>query len=349
MTQENDIQFMQRALQLAALGGVAVAPNPMVGAVIVHNGKIVGEGYHRIYGGAHAEVNAVESVPQKSLLKESTMYVTLEPCAHFGKTPPCADLLVKHQFKRVVIACVDTFSEVAGRGIERLNENGIEVEVGVLEHEARAVNKRFFCYHEKQRPYIILKWAQTADGFIDRLPDERDKGINWITKPETKLITHQWRAQEQAILVGWRTIANDNPSLTVREIKGSSPHRYIIDPNCLANPKSAVFTDGNPTTIFVRNNLFSGLPPNVDVIELNTELNITSILHKIWKKKHLSVFVEGGKHTLQQFIKENLWDEARVYVGDISFHQGFDAPTLENKHYTKERLGKDQLFIYTNP
>ena len=153
---------MRRALQLAALGGVAVAPNPMVGAVIVHNGKIVGEGYHRFYGEAHAEVNAVESVQQKSLLKDSTMYVTLEPCAHFGKTPPCADLLVKHQFKRVVIACVDTFSEVAGRGIERLKENRIEVEVGVLEREARAVNKRFFCYHEKQRPYIILKWGANS-------------------------------------------------------------------------------------------------------------------------------------------------------------------------------------------
>lgn len=348
MEQLDDIHFMQRALQLAALGGVDVAPNPMVGAVIVHNGKVIGEGYHQKYGEAHAEVNAVESIKDKSVLKESTMYVTLEPCAHFGKTPPCTDLLVEHQFKRVVIACVDSFSEVAGRGIERLKNNGIEVVVGVLEKEARAVNKRFFCFHEKLRPYIILKWAETSDGFIDRLPQERNTGVNWITQPETKLITHQWRSEEQAILVGWKTIENDNPSLTVREIKGTSPHRYIIDPNCSSNPESTVYTDSKPTTIFVRKNIFIGLPSNIEAIELNAELNVATILKEIWKKKHLSVFVEGGKQTLQQFINENLWDEARVYRGDTTFNQGVEAPTLSIKQYTKQCVGKDQLFTYTN-
>jgi diaminohydroxyphosphoribosylaminopyrimidine deaminase/5-amino-6-(5-phosphoribosylamino)uracil reductase len=339
---------MQRALQLAKLGGVGVAPNPMVGAVVVLNGKIIGEGYHKKYGEAHAEVNAIQSVADPSLLNEATMYVTLEPCAHFGKTPPCADLLVKHQFKRVVIACVDTFSEVAGKGIERLKNNGIEVELGVLEEEARSLNKRFFCYHEKRRPYIILKWAQTTDGFIDRLPSEREAGVNWITQPETKLFTHQWRAQEQAILVGWKTIENDNPSLTVREVSGNSPYRYVIDPRCQSNPKSVVYSDGSPTTVFVEKNTFVGLSSDVEVIEFNAQLRVIELLTTIWYKKHLSVFIEGGKNTLEQFIEANLWDEARVLEGELNFVKGITAPVITHDLLTKETLGKDHLYTYLN-
>lgn len=348
MNKKEDIQFMQRALQLAALGGVDAAPNPMVGAVIVLDGKIIGEGYHEMFGGPHAEVNAVESVKNISVLNKATIYVTLEPCSHVGKTPPCADLLIKHKFQRVVIACVDTFSEVSGRGIERLKNNGIEVEVGLLEDEARRINKRFFCYHEKRRPYVILKWAQTSDGFIDRLAETREDGVNWITQPETKLVTHLWRSQEQAILVGWKTIENDNAELTVRAISGKSPHRYIVDPNCSSNPKSKVYTDGAPTTIFVRENIFKELPPHVEVIELNSAFNTRTILEAIWKKNHLSVFVEGGKYTLEQFLKENAWDEARVFSGETSFKQGVEAPVLTNVFYTNERIGRDQLTIYKN-
>jgi diaminohydroxyphosphoribosylaminopyrimidine deaminase / 5-amino-6-(5-phosphoribosylamino)uracil reductase len=192
-----DEVFMHRALQLAKLGGVNVAPNPMVGAVIALDGKIIGEGYHRLYGGPHAEVNAVASVEDHSLLAHATMYVTLEPCAHFGKTPPCADLIVKHKLKRVVVACLDTFSAVSGKGIERMRQAGIDVEVGVLGQEARELNKRFFTFHEQQRPFVLLKWAQTRDGFIDRLPEERVQGVNWITGPLTKQFVHQLRGENQ--------------------------------------------------------------------------------------------------------------------------------------------------------
>jgi len=348
MNEVNDISFMRRALQLAALGGVDVAPNPMVGAVIVQNGHVIGEGYHHKYGEAHAEVHAIDSVSDKSVLSQSTIYVTLEPCAHFGKTPPCADLLIHHQFKRVVIACVDIFSEVAGRGIERLKNSGVEVVVGVLEEEARTLNKRFFCFHEKKRPFIILKWAQTLDGFFDRLPQDRNTGVNWITKPETKLLTHQWRSEEQAILVGWKTIENDNSSLTVREVDGKSPHRYVLDPNCSSNPKSKVYTDGNPTTVFVRKNSFIGLSAHVEVIALDAELNSSSVLKEIQSKNHISIFVEGGKYTLQQLIDENLWDEARMYVGEVMFERGIDAPRLTNEPFLQKTIGKDQLFIYSN-
>ena len=348
MNEMDDIHFMRRALQLAALGGVDAAPNPMVGAVIVHNDIIIGEGYHRKCGEAHAEVNAVASVDDKLLLSESTMYVTLEPCAHHGKTPPCADLLVRYKFKRVVIACVDTFSEVAGRGIERLKENGIEVIVGVLEDEARNLNKRFFCFHERKRPYVILKWAQTKDGFIDRLPTDRLTGVNWITQPETRLITHQWRASEQAILVGWRTIQNDDPTLNVREVEGKSPHRYVLDPNCSSNPTSKVYTDGYPTTVFVRKNKFNDQFSSVDVIELQEDFSLETILHELYKRNHISVFVEGGKYTLQQFLDASIWDEAHVFIGDARFEKGVEAPHITIQPLTQVSLGKDQLFNYVN-
>ncbi len=348
MVTNDDNRFMQRALQLAELGGANVAPNPMVGAVIVHKGAVIGEGYHQKYGEAHAEVNAVDAVKDQHLLSESTMYVTLEPCAHHGKTPPCADLLVRHKFKRVVIACVDSFSEVAGRGIERLESNGIEVTVGVLEEQAREVNKRFFCFHEKKRPYVLLKWAQTTDGLMDRSGKERKEGVNWITQPASKNYTHQWRSEEQAILVGWKTIENDQPSLTVREVKGSSPHRIILDPNCSSSVKSTVYNDGLPTTIFVKKNKFVGLHEAVEVVELQEVFNVQTILAEIAKKQFLSVFVEGGSRTINEFIQANLWDEARVFTGAIEFGEGIPAPTLGITPVSTKQIGKDQLTLYRN-
>lgn len=342
---QTDKNFMERALQLAELGGVEVAPNPMVGAVIVINDRVIGEGSHQRFGEAHAEVNAINSVENKEILKNATIYVSLEPCSHFGKTPPCADLIIRHQFKRIVIACQDTFSKVSGKGIERIKNAGIRVDVGLLEKEAREVNKRFFTYHERKRPYVILKWAQTKDGFMDRHHEDREKGINWITQPETKLFVHKWRSEEQAIFVGWKTIANDNPQLNVRAISGKSPHRFVIDPECNTPENSVVFTDGNKTTILVKQNRFKKLPESVEIVELES-INPASILEVIYSKQFLSVFIEGGASTLKRFIESNLWDEARVFDGEISFKRGLAAPKINLQPYQTKKLGKDTLYYF---
>ena len=348
MFNDKDISFMSRALQLAKLGGVSAAPNPMVGAVIVHEGNIIGEGYHQNYGGPHAEVNAVNAVKDKSLLSSSTIYVTLEPCAHQGKTPPCSDLLVKQNFSRVVIGCIDSFAKVSGKGIEKMKSAGIQVEVGLLEDEARALNKRFFTFHEKYRPYVILKWAQTEDGFIDRLPSEREEGVNWITTSEIKPKVHQWRAQEQAIMVGWKTIINDDPSLTVREFEGKSPHRFIIDPDCNTPLTSKVLNDGNPSTLLVRSNRFSELSENVEIIELE-HFSSESILAELYKRNILSVFIEGGANTIQHFIDSNLWDEARVLTGKTKFEKGLPAPKFTTSEVSKtELIGSNKISYLFN-
>src|SRR5690554_151434 len=344
--QETDIKYMQRALQLAKLGGVKAAPNPMVGSVIVYNDKIIGEGYHREYGSAHAEVNAVNSVKDKSILSEATIYVTLEPCANQGITPPCADLIVKHQFKRVVVACLDTFSKVSGKGVQRMKNAGITVEIGVLEQEARWINRRFFTYHEQKRPYVILKWAETRDGFLDRLPEERETGINWITQPRTKLFVHKWRSQEQAIMVGWKTINNDDPQLNVREIAGDSPHCFIIDPKGMVNPKSKVFLDGAATTVISEKTEINDLPDHIELLTL-TKISSSNILSLLYRKNILSVFIEGGAYTHSQFIIDELWDEAYQLIGSTTFEKGISAPTLSNKTLISNKVfGKDIIQHY---
>jgi diaminohydroxyphosphoribosylaminopyrimidine deaminase/5-amino-6-(5-phosphoribosylamino)uracil reductase len=322
----SDEQFMQRAIQLALLGGVSVAPNPMVGAVIVHNNRIIGEGYHQVFGSAHAEVNAVNSVEDESLLSESTIYVTLEPCAHFGKTPPCANLLVQKRFKRVVIGTVDPFAKVAGQGIRILQEAGIDCTIGVLETECQAVNKRFFTFHQRQRPYVILKWAQTPDGFIDADRNNNETGeIRWISSPDTQTLVHQWRAEEQAILVGWRTVLNDNPSLTVRAVSGKNPIRIIVDSQLQAPKTATVFTDGLPTIVF--NTLRDDQEGAVRFVQL-PDCSVENQLKALYKLNITSVFIEGGKFTLQQYIDTNSWDEARVIVGTNRFGSGITAPNI---------------------
>ena len=342
-----DEQYMRRALLLAEKAGVAAAPNPMVGAVIVLQNKIIGEGYHQRYGEAHAEVNAVEAVGDQRMLKDATLYVTLEPCSHFGKTPPCADLIVKHQFKRVVVACTDTYSEVAGKGIARIRAAGICVDLGVLEQEARELNKRFFTYHEKKRPYVILKWAQTTDGFLDRMPNERTEGINWITGPMTKQMVHQLRAKEQAILVGANTVIHDNPSLTVREIQGSNPTRVILDPLGLTPIDSTIYTDGDQTIVFHEMGVMQQLPGHVTQIQLD-HFSVTEVLQQLADMGISSVFVEGGAFTHSKFIAENLWDEAFVFQGAINFENGIPAPKLEQDVWQQKQLGGDTLFHYKN-
>lgn len=339
-----DKEYMQIALNLALKGGRNAAPNPMVGSIIVYKDEIIGKGYHQKCGEAHAEVNAVNSVKDKSLLPFSTIYVTLEPCAHYGKTPPCADLIVQHQFKRCVIACTDTFSEVSGKGIERIKAAGIEVELNILNNEAREINKRFFTFHEKQRPYIILKWAQTQDGFIDKKRDKLNSGINWITQTATKKIVHKWRSQEQAILVGWKTIENDNASLTVREVEGINPLRCIIDPNNSISEDKTIFHDGIETLVFNRSER-NELPAHIHQIS-STNLDAQFILDQLYNKNILSVFVEGGAYTHQQFIDNDLWDEARVLTGVNSFYEGIKAPSLKIKQTETIELGLDTLSIY---
>lgn len=342
----SDEKYMLRALQLAGSGGVAVAPNPLVGAVIVLNDRIIGEGYHRQYGEAHAEVNAVNSVEDPSVLNEATIYVTLEPCSHFGKTPPCADLLVKHRFKRVVIAQIDPFAEVSGRGIERLRNAGIQVDCGILEEAAKELNKRFLTFHTKKRPFVTLKWAQTRDGFIDRDRSETNaKGIQWISQPETQVYTHHLRSTEQAILVGWKTVENDNPSLTTRAFHGKNPLRIVIDPQLKAPKNSRLFTDGQPTLVL---NLLETKEENhLRFIRLDN-LDPESILHLLHQLHISSVIIEGGANTLSRFIESGLWDEALVISGSGTFQSGLKAPGIAQTPVKSILSGKDTLHYFRN-
>jgi diaminohydroxyphosphoribosylaminopyrimidine deaminase/5-amino-6-(5-phosphoribosylamino)uracil reductase len=336
---------MLRALQLAKLGSIATQSNPLVGAVIVLDGKIIGEGYHQKYGEAHAEVNAVDSVQDKSLLEQATIYVTLEPCSHFGKTPPCADLLIRFKFKRVVVAQIDPFAEVSGRGIEKLQNAGIQVDCGVLEAEANQLNKRFITLHTKKRPFITLKWAQSADGYLDRDRSGKSEGINWISQPETQVITHQLRTTEQAILVGWRTIQNDNPSLTARAFKGPNPLRVVIDPQLNAPGDAAVFSDGMQTLVLNRiKNEQNGV---VRYIRLET-MSPDSILEALANNNIHSVIIEGGADTLNRFIEAGLWDEALVITGKNTFKSGLKAPIISKNPLRSSLFGKDTLHYFTN-
>ena len=338
-----DELYMSRCLDLARQGMGSVAPNPMVGAVIVHNGRIIGEGFHQHFGGPHAEVIAVNSVSDKNLLKEATIYVSLEPCAHHGKTPPCSDLLVECGFQRVVIGCKDTFSKVSGKGIEKLKKAGIEVEVGVLEQECRELNKRFFTFHERQRPYVILKWAQSKDGYLDRLRPNDEKGVNWISSPETKVLVHKWRSEEQSILVGRKTVQNDNPSLTVREFSGTNPTRIIIDSQLQLPDNLNIFSDEAPSIIF--NRVKNEVKGNIEYIRIS-ETNTQLILHELYNRNILSVFVEGGSRTLQYFIFGNVWDEARVIVGNTNFHEGEKAPTINKAPSESFPFSTDMIHYY---
>lgn len=304
----SDEFYMQRCIDLAKLGSGSVAPNPMVGAVIVHNDRIIGEGYHMIFGGPHAEVNAIKSVKEKNLLPESTIYVSLEPCAHFGKTPPCCDLIVAKQFKRVVIGIRDPFSKVDGAGIERISNAGIEVKVGVLEQECKELNKAFITAHTLKRPYITLKWAQTPSGKIDA--GQSNKEVNWISAPETQVFTHQLRVENQAILVGYNTVINDDPSLTVRAVNGPNPIRVVLDKEGTLNKDHKVFNSEAETIVLSENE-----PKH--------------ILSALYDKGIISVLIEGGRKTLQTFIDDDLWDEAYMIVGQTDFENGTSAPLLD--------------------
>ena len=342
---------MLRCIEIAQSGLGNTAPNPMVGAVIIHHEKIIGEGFTSPYGGAHAEVNAIQSVVDTSLLKEATLYVTLEPCSHFGKTPPCADLIIKHQIPKVVIGLLDPHERVAGKGIERLKNSGCEVIFGVLEEECREHHKRFLTFHEKKRPYIILKWAETLDGFI--APSKTDRKENpepyWITNPYSRQMVHQWRSEERGILVGTNTVLEDNPKLDVRHWEGKNPFRIVLD-NGLKIPEDYnVLDESIPTLVFTEVEDLSRYLGGVSYEFLDFSADVAKQICEILPGYNItSVLIEGGSRTLQTFIDEGLWDEARVFTGNTSFKKGIKAPVFSGKLIDSKKIGLDILKYYNN-
>ncbi|MGV8140059.1 MAG: bifunctional diaminohydroxyphosphoribosylaminopyrimidine deaminase/5-amino-6-(5-phosphoribosylamino)uracil reductase RibD [Mangrovibacterium sp.] len=337
-------KYMFRCLELARLGMGEVAPNPMVGAVIVHEEKIIGEGFHRQFGGPHAEVIAIGSVTRKELLNESTMYVSLEPCAHFGKTPPCSDLIISSHIPCVVVGSVDPFAKVAGKGIERMRNAGIEVEVGVLEKECLELNRRFFTFHQQKRPYVILKWAQTLDGYldVDRSYPELFGKPTWISNELSRRIVHRQRTEEAAILIGTNTAMKDNPSLTVREWSGKQPVRLVLDrQNRL--PDHLHVKDGRvPTVVFTEQAVSSRTNLEYVKVDFHGDL-IAQILRFLYERELQSVVVEGGQRLLQSFIDQEAWDEAYVYIGHFWFGKGVRAPQFNYQPRESEMLNDTQL------
>lgn len=342
-----DNVFMWRCIALAKLGGDNVAPNPLVGAVLVHDEKIIGEGYHQKYGETHAEVNCINSVAEenKKLISSSTLYVSLEPCAHFGKTPPCADLIIKNKIPKVVIGCKDVFTKVDGKGIEKLKNVGIAVTTGILEDECKMLNKRFFTFHMHHRPYIILKWAQTADGKIAANNNER----LIISNEFTNRSVHKWRSEEAAILIGTNTALLDDPSLTTRLWQGKNAIRLVLDMN-LRLPKSLkLFDEEAPTIIF--NKIKNDENKNVLFVKIDEQKNIIQqILEVCYQKNIQSILVEGGAKLLQSFIDQNLWDEGRrIENGQWSMVNGVGAPQLSNFTQTNsENIFDDRIDYFFN-
>ncbi|SKB34374.1 diaminohydroxyphosphoribosylaminopyrimidine deaminase [Daejeonella lutea] len=341
--------FMRRCIELAALGIESVSPNPLVGALVVSDGKIVGEGYHMKFGEAHAEVNAIKNVLESNadgpaLLKRSTMYVSLEPCSHFGKTPPCADLIINSNIPRIVIGCRDPFPHVNGNGITRLRDAGVEVIEGILENECYTLNKRFFTRIQKQRPYIILKWAQTKDGFF--APENRSQ--KWITSSNSRQLVHRWRSEEDAVLIGKNTALADNPRLNVREWKGKSPIRIIVDRNLELSSSLNIFDQSQDTIIF--NALRTELIGRTKYLELEDFDNLLPqlICYQLYLMDIQSVIVEGGATVLNLFINAGLWDEARVFTGKEEWESGIIAPVLEGKPLHTITVGSDELNTWQN-
>jgi diaminohydroxyphosphoribosylaminopyrimidine deaminase/5-amino-6-(5-phosphoribosylamino)uracil reductase len=341
---------MLRAIELGKKALGIASPNPMVGCVIVHDEKIIGEGYTSRYGGAHAEVNAINSVINTALLNKATLYVTLEPCSHYGKTPPCADLIAKHKIPKVVVALRDPNDKVAGAGLKKLKATGCEVVMGVLEKESRRHHKRFLTFQEKKRPYIILKWAETQDGFI--APDTKKRKENpepyWISNQYSRQLVHQWRSEEMAILVGTNTVLQDNPKLTLRTWAGKSPTRIVLDRNLKITDNFHVL-DGNVKTLIFTEKKIESSKTNVIYETVSFDNDLVKQLCKIVHRHHInSVIVEGGSRTLQTFIDANLWDEARIFKGNTLFKDGIVAPKINGKLYKQQQISTDTLTYLTN-
>lgn len=343
-------KYIKRCIDLAKNGLGTTYPNPMVGSVVVLNDVVIGEGWHRKAGEPHAEVNAINSVKDKTLLKDATIYVSLEPCSHFGKTPPCSHLIVENRIKKVVVGVVDSNSQVSGRGVQYLKDNGCSVEVGVLESECYNLNKRFFTFHNKKRPFIILKWAETKDGFIDKLRDENaENSPNWISNIYSQQLVHKLRAEEHAILVGTNTALNDNPSLNVRSWGGENPIRVVLD-RVAKIPSNYKLLNGEIKTIVfseVKNEVDSYR--NVIFERINFSENVPEQLCEVLYRNEIqSVIIEGGKQTLQSFIDAELWDEAFIFVGDVLFENGLKAPIINGKTTEISAVADDVLKFYKN-
>lgn len=343
-----DIKYIQRSLEIASNGLGLTAPNPLVGAVIVYNNQIIGEGYHHLYGGNHAEVEAINSVTDKSLLKKSILYVNLEPCSHFGKTPPCTNLIIQCGIPKVVIGTLDSFIEVRGKGKQKLLNAGVNVEVanGIVNAECKFLNRRFFTFHDKKRPYVILKWAQTKDGFIDVKRKANCEIIpTWITNPNVRTLVHKWRTEEQAIMVGTNTAFFDNPRLNARNWVGKSPLRILLDKNLRLNKSLNLFNQIEKTLVFTEKKSVSANNLQYVTVTFNDNV-LNKVLEYLHSLQIQSVIIEGGAALLNSFIETGLWDEARVFVGDMYFNDGIKAPQLNNIPVTSEQLLGSSLLYY---
>jgi len=325
---------MERCIALAKNGLGTTYPNPLVGSVIVHEGRIIGEGWHQQSGGPHAEVSAINSVKDQSLLLNATIYVSLEPCSHFGKTPPCSDLIVEKGIRNVVVGIVDPNVKVRGNGIKKLKEAGCQVTVGILEKKCLALNKRFFTFHQKNRPYIILKWAQSADGFIAPLSKDEQKPV-WISNDFSRQLVHKWRSEEQAILVGTQTVVCDNPRLDVRDWTGNNPIRIVLDQNNRISKECHIFDNRAQTIVFS------------DPVDFEKEMALR-LASRMYERQIQSVIIEGGRQTLESFLEANIWDEARVFVGDSLLGNGVKAPVLQSTALEKKSILNDELLIFYN-
>lgn len=328
-------KYIKRCIELAKNGLGTTQPNPLVGSVIVYKDEIIGEGWHKKAGEPHAEVIAINSVKDKSLLFKATIYVSLEPCSHFGKTPPCCDLILANNIPNVVIGTMDPFAKVAGNGIKKLVEAGKNVTVGILEDECKQLNKRFFTFHNKKRPYVILKWAESLDGFIAPLIKEKKEPV-WITNEYSRQLVHKWRSEEQAILVGTNTVIDDNPSLTTRDWAGNNPIRIVLDQNNRISKENHIF-DNQAKTI-----LLSGTE-----IDYSKKIGV-QIADYLFNNNIQSVIIEGGRQTLQTFIDENIWDEARIFKGKKPLIKGIKAPIIKCKNVKQQPILEDELLIFFN-
>jgi diaminohydroxyphosphoribosylaminopyrimidine deaminase/5-amino-6-(5-phosphoribosylamino)uracil reductase len=354
-----DEKYMARCLELAAKGAGSTAPNPMVGCVIVHEERIIGEGYHRAVGEAHAEVNAIASVKDPRLLASSTLYVNLEPCSYHGRTPPCSDLIVEKKIPRVVVGVPDPNPLVAGNGLRHLEKKGVEVAEGILEKECHDLNIRFITFHQKKRPWVVLKWAQSEDGFIDRVRKAGEPaGVNWITGTSSRQLVHKWRSEEQAVMVGTGTALADDPELTVRDWNGKNPLRIVIDrggklPGALKlfndDADTLVLTSDPPPSKYAERSSRGGDGGRVRVVPVpGGEDYISFILKQLHEMDIISLMVEGGTALLNSFIRSGTWDEARVFTGKMEFGNGLPAPVLEGEPVVEARSGEDLIRVYRN-
>ena len=335
-------KYIKRCIALAKNGLGTTYPNPLVGCVIVYNDQIIGEGWHQKAGESHAEVNAINSVKNKELLSKSTIYVSLEPCSHFGKTPPCADLIIKNNIPNIVIGSLDSNEKVSGRGVKKLIEAGRNVTIGVLEDECKALNKRFFTFHEKKRPYIILKWAESSDGFIAPLNKQTNAPI-WISNEYSRQITHKWRSEEQAIFVGTQTVLDDNPKLDTRDWYGKNPIRIVLDRSGKINTSFNVFDKSIPTIIVTEQ---KNLQSTDNLIFKNCifESELAQTICKIGFNFNIqSIIIEGGTQTIQTFLNEELWDEARIFKGKSKLNEGIKAPKIDLSFSTRQSIINDEL------